>query len=59
VVQDPLAIGYESVLTMAKHLQGEKVERRIGTRVALITKENMEQPAMKELLYPPLDRYLK
>ena len=59
VVQDPLAIGYESVLTMARHLRGEKVDRRIGTRVALITKENMEQPEMKELLYPPLERYLK
>ena len=59
VVQDPLGIGYESVLAMIKHLQGEKVERRIGTRVALITKENMEQPAMKELLHPPLERYLK
>src|SRR5688500_7231637 len=59
VVQDPLAIGYESVITMVKHLQGEKVERRVGTRVALITKENMDQPAMRELLYPPLERYLK
>ena len=59
VVQDPLGIGYESVLTMVKHLQGEKVERRIGTRVALITKENMEQQEMKELLHPPLERYLK
>lgn len=59
VVQDPLGIGYEGVMTMVKHLRGEKVERRIGTRVALITKENMEQPAMKELLHPPLERYLK
>jgi ribose transport system substrate-binding protein len=59
VVQDPLGIGYEGVMTMVKHLQGEKVERRIGTRVALITKENMEQQEMKELLYPPLELYLK
>jgi ribose transport system substrate-binding protein len=59
VVQDPLGIGYESVLTMVKHLKGEEVARRIGTRVALITKENMEQQEMKELLYPPLERYLK
>ena len=59
VVQDPLGIGYESVHTMVKHLQGTSVEKRIGTRVALITKENMEQTEMKELLYPPLDKYLK
>ena len=30
-----------------------------GTRVALITRENMEQQEMKELLHPPLERYLK
>ncbi len=59
VVQDPLGIGYESVLAMVAHLRGGTVERRIGTRVALITKENMEQPEMKELLYPPLGRYLR
>jgi ribose transport system substrate-binding protein len=59
VVQDPLGIGYESVHTLVKHLQGRSVEKRIGTRVALITKENMEQTEMKELLYPPLERYLK
>jgi ribose transport system substrate-binding protein len=59
VVQDPLGIGYESVLTLVKHVRGEKVEPRIGTRVALITKENMDQTEMKELLHPPLDRYLK
>jgi ribose transport system substrate-binding protein len=59
VVQDPLAIGYEGVKTMVKHLRGEKVERRIGTRVAVITKENMDQTEMKELLYPPLEKYLK
>ena len=27
--------------------------------VVLITAENMEQPEMKELLHPPLDKYLK
>jgi ribose transport system substrate-binding protein len=59
VVQDPLGIGYESVITMVKHLQGGSVARRIGTRVALITKDNMERPEMKELLHPPLERYLK
>lgn len=30
VVQDPVKIGYVGVLTLAKHLRGEKVERRIG-----------------------------
>ena len=59
VVQNPLLMGYLGVVTAVKHLQGEKVEKRIDTGVSLITRENMEQPAMKELLYPPIDKYLK
>jgi ribose transport system substrate-binding protein len=58
VVQDPMAIGYESVLTMVRHLKGETVPRRIGTRLALVTRENMDQPEIRDLLHPPLARYL-
>jgi ribose transport system substrate-binding protein len=35
------------------------VEKRIDTGVVLVTPENMEQPEIKELLQPPLDKYLK
>ena len=59
VVQNPVLMGYLSVVTMFKHLQGEKVEQRIDTGVVLVTAENMEKPEIKELLYPPLDKYLK
>jgi ribose transport system substrate-binding protein len=58
VVQDPVRMGYLGVLTLYKHLQGEKVEKRIDTGAKLVTTENMEQPEMKELLYPPIDKYL-
>src|SRR6266567_3618778 len=59
IVQNPLLMGYLGVMTLAKHLQGEKVERRIDTGVVLATPENMEQPQIKELLHPPIDQYLK
>ena len=59
VVQDPVKIGYVGVLTLAQHLRGETVERRIDTGVRLVTRENMEQPDVRELLYPPLAEYLK
>ena len=59
VVQDPVKIGYVGVLTMAKHLRGGKVERRIDTGVRLVTRENMEQTEIREALYPPLEKYLK
>jgi len=59
VVQNPLLMGYLGVVTAVKHLRGEKVEKRIDTGVALVTPENMEKPEIKELLAPPIDKYLK
>lgn len=59
VVQNPMLMGYLGVATAVKHLRGEKVERRIDTGVQLVTQENMNQPEIKELLYPPLDKYLQ
>ena len=59
VVQNPVFMGYTGVMTMVEHLQGKKVEKRIDTGVVLVSAENMEQPDVKELLYPPLDKYLK
>ena len=59
VVQNPVLMGYLGVMTAVKNLQGEKVEKRIDTGVVLVTPENMEKPEIKELLYPPLDKYLK
>lgn len=59
VVQNPMRMGYLAVTTAVKSLKGEKVERRIDTGVWVVTKENMEQPEIKELLHPPLDEYLK
>jgi ribose transport system substrate-binding protein len=58
-VQNPMLMGYLSVMTMVKHLQGQKVERRIDTGVVLVTPEKMEQPEIKDLLHPPLDQYLQ
>jgi len=58
-VQNPLLMGYLAVTTMVKHLQGEKVESRIDTGVVLVTPEKMEQPEIKDLLQPPIDKYLK
>src|SRR5215510_1050286 len=59
VVQNPVLMGYKGVMTMVEHLQGKKVEKRIDTGVVLVTPENAEQPEIQELLYPPLDKYLK
>ncbi len=59
VVQNPLRMGYEGVMTAVKHLKGGKVPNRLDTGVTLVTKENMDRIEVKELLEPPLARYLK
>ncbi|MDB4745651.1 substrate-binding domain-containing protein [Verrucomicrobia bacterium] len=59
VVQDPLRMGYEGVLTLMKQLGGEEVPRRIDTGVVMVTPENMAEPAVHDLLHPPFDKYLK
>ena len=59
VLQDPMKMGYLGVKTMVAHVRGEKVEKRIDTGVALVTKENMDEPEMKDLLSPPIDKWVK
>jgi ribose transport system substrate-binding protein len=58
VVQNPLLMGYLGVVTAVKYLKGEKVDKRIDTGVVLVTPENMNEPQIKDLLYPPLSQYL-
>lgn len=58
VVQNPVKMGYLGVMTLIKHLKGEKVDRRIDTGVVLVTPDNMQDAEIKELLFPPLEKYL-
>jgi ribose transport system substrate-binding protein len=46
------------VKTMVDHLKGKKVEKRIDTGAKLVTKENLEDPAVKELVQPDLKKWL-
>lgn len=59
VVQDPLKMGYLGVMTLVQHLRGKPVEKRVDTGVSLVTKANMNDPAMAELLAPPIAKFLK
>jgi ribose transport system substrate-binding protein len=52
ILQDPVNMGYLAVKAMVSHLKGEAVESRIDTGVHLATKENMNEPRMRELLGP-------
>jgi ribose transport system substrate-binding protein len=59
IVQDPMKMGYLGVKTIVSHIKGEPVEKRIDTGVQLVTRDKMNDPAVKELLHPDLSRWLK
>jgi ABC-type sugar transport system substrate-binding protein len=40
-------------------LKGETVPPMIDTGVGFVTKANFNDPAMAEMVHPPLDKYLK
>ena len=50
VVQNPYKMGYEGVKALVASINGEKVEKLIDTGVELVSKENLEEPKIKELL---------
>jgi ribose transport system substrate-binding protein len=58
VVQDPFQMGYLSVKTMVSHLKGEKVEKVIDTGSTFVEKANLDDPKVKALLEPDLEKWL-
>lgn len=52
VLQDPVQMGYDAVMTMMKHIKGEAVEKRISTGEYVATPENMNDEKMSKLLKP-------
>jgi ribose transport system substrate-binding protein len=59
VLQDPMKIGYLAVKTIVDYLNGEPVVTRVDTGSTVVTPENMNEPAMQELLNPPIERYVR
>jgi ribose transport system substrate-binding protein len=59
VVQNPMRMGYLGVKTAYAVLRGEKVEAVLDTGVGFVTKANFNDPAMADIVNPPLDKYLK
>ena len=59
VLQNPFKMGYLGVKTLAAHLAHQPVEKRIDTGVALVTKDNMNDPDINSVLTPDLDKWLR
>jgi ribose transport system substrate-binding protein len=58
VLQNPMKMGYLGVKQITLHLRGQEIENRIDTGVYLATRENMEDPEIKNLLEPDFSAYL-
>lgn len=52
VLQDPVHMAELAVTTLADHLRGRKVKRRIATGETLATPENRDEPRIQQLLEP-------
>ncbi len=59
VLQDPMRMAGLAVETMADHLLGKTVPRRVDTDAIVVTAANLDTPRTQELLKPPIDTYLK
>ena len=59
VLQDPVKMCYLAVMTLVKVIDKQKVDKFIDTGVYIATPDNMNTPQMKDLMNPPIDRYLK
>jgi ribose transport system substrate-binding protein len=54
VLQNPVRMGYLAVETLVRHLKGDSVARRIDTGATLVTKDNLNDPAIADLVHPKL-----
>lgn len=59
VVQNPFRMGFLAVETLVNSMRGKTPEKRIDTGATLVTGANLKEPAIHELLHPPIDKYLK
>jgi len=59
VVQDPFKMGYDSVKSAVQKLNGGSPTKLQNLPPLLVTKDNLDDPAVQKQLNPDLDKYLK
>jgi len=58
VAQDPFRMGYEAVKTLVDKLHGTNPPKVIDLSATVVTKDDLEKPAIKALLFPDVNKYL-
>ncbi|HSD26963.1 MAG TPA: sugar ABC transporter substrate-binding protein, partial [Vicinamibacteria bacterium] len=56
---DPMRMAALAVETIADHLQGKAVPKRVDTAAIVVNAANLATRETQDLLKPPLDAYLK
>lgn len=59
VLQNPFNMGYLGVKKLVTFIREKSIEKRIDTGVYLATRENMEQPEIRNLLLPDISKYIR
>jgi ribose transport system substrate-binding protein len=59
VVQDPFDMGYKGVKHAVDVIEGRTVPGRVPTRLAVVTRDNIDTPEIQDQIAPDLDRWLK
>jgi ribose transport system substrate-binding protein len=59
VLQNPFRMGYLGVQTIVDRLHGKIPRKRIDTEATVVTAANINEPAIQELVNPPIDKYLR
>jgi ribose transport system substrate-binding protein len=52
VLQDPVKMGHDAVMTIVQHLEKTPVEKRISTGEHIATPDNLDDSEIQKLLYP-------
>ncbi|MBU6453728.1 MAG: substrate-binding domain-containing protein [Cyanobacteria bacterium REEB67] len=58
VVQNPMQIAYLGVATLVDHLHKKPIAARVDVPATLVTKENLNEPAIQELVAPDMKALL-
>jgi len=58
VAQDPFRMGYEAVKTLVDKLHGGNPPKLIDLSATVVTKSDLDKPAIKALLFPDVKKYL-
>ncbi len=56
IVQNPYAMGFEGVRTICEKLAGKNPEPRIDTGVTVVTKNNLSDLKIQQLINPNLEK---